>query len=70
MTTTIDFVPFADLLDRSRKHRAEHGCGGYPYDKGSLLRAVAAAVSPRRIVEVGTAVGYTAVCWPMPPLRR
>lgn len=53
--------PFPQLLDRSRRHRAEHGCGGYPYDKGSLLHVVAAALAPSRIVEVGTAIGYTSV---------
>ncbi|MGI9335850.1 MAG: O-methyltransferase [Gammaproteobacteria bacterium] len=54
--------PFADLLEMSHRHREEHGCSAYPYDKGSLLRVLAAGLAPARIVEVGTAIGYTSVC--------
>ena len=54
--------PFAELLAVSRRHRNAHGCGAYPYDKGSLLSVLAAGLAPTRIVEVGTAVGYTAIC--------
>ena len=53
--------PFADILTATNTHRANHGCGAYPYDKGTLLGALAAAVNARRIVEVGTALGYTAI---------
>ena len=62
MNTTTRSEPFADLLAVSSKHREDHGCGAYPYDKGSLLRVLAAGLAPHRIVEVGTAVGYTAIC--------
>ena len=62
VNTTSHSEPFADLLAASRKHREEHRCGAYPYDKASLLRVVAAGLAPHRIVEVGTAVGYTAIC--------
>ena len=55
-------IPFADLLAVSRKHRREHGCGAYPYENGSLLSVLVAGLAPGRIVEVGTAVGYTAIC--------
>lgn len=53
---------FADLLAVSHQHRADHQCGAYPYDKGSLLRVLAAGLALARIVEVGTALGYTAIC--------
>ena len=39
----------------------EHGCGTYPYDNGPLLGALAAAANARRILELGTALGYTAL---------
>jgi predicted O-methyltransferase YrrM len=42
-------------------HRAEHGCSAYPYDNGPLLAALAAAANARRILELGTALGYTAL---------
>src|ERR1700689_1363902 len=41
--------------------RARHGCGAYPYDNGPLLAALAAAANARRILELGTALGYTAL---------
>lgn len=53
--------PFAEILTTTDAHRAQHGCGAYPYDKGTLLGVLAAAVNARRIVEVGTALGYSAI---------
>ena len=53
--------PFATILTTTNTHRAQHGCGAYPYDKGSLLGTLAAAVNAQRIVEVGTALGYTSL---------
>jgi predicted O-methyltransferase YrrM len=53
--------PFAKIRSATNSHRARHGCGAYPYDNGPLLAAVAAAANARRIVELGTALGYTAL---------
>ena len=54
--------PFASVLDATHKHRATHaGCGAYPYANGPLLGALAAAVNARRILELGTALGYSAL---------
>lgn len=54
--------PFASVRDATNAHRAKHaGCGAYPYANGPLLGALAAAVSARRILELGTALGYTAL---------
>ena len=36
------------------QHRAQHGCGAYPYDNGPLLGALAAAAHAQRILELGT----------------
>src|SRR6266849_4425559 len=53
--------PFAALREATLKHRASHGCGAYPYDNGALLGALAASANARRVLELGTALGYTAL---------
>jgi predicted O-methyltransferase YrrM len=53
--------PFAKVRAATNAHRAEHGCGAHPYDNGPLLAALAAAANARRILELGTALGYTAL---------
>lgn len=53
--------PFAEVRKATDRHRAEHGCNAYPYDNGPLLSALAAAAHARRILELGTALGYTAL---------
>ncbi len=53
--------PFAKIRAATDAHRARHGCGAYPYDNGPLLAVIAAAASARRILELGAALGYTAL---------
>jgi len=53
--------PFAEIRKATDRHRARHGCGAYPYHNGPLLAALAGAVQARRILELGTALGYTAL---------
>ena len=53
--------PFAAVREATLAHRARHGCGAYPYDNGALLGALAAAANARRVLELGTALGYTAL---------
>jgi predicted O-methyltransferase YrrM len=53
--------PFAKVRTATNAHRAKHGCNAYPYDNGPLLAALAAAADARRILELGTALGYTAL---------
>ncbi len=53
--------PFAEIRKATDRHRGEHGCGAYPYDNGPLLSTLAAAANARRILELGTALGYTAL---------
>jgi predicted O-methyltransferase YrrM len=53
--------PFAQIRKATEQHRARHGCGAHPYDNGPLLSALAAAIQARRILELGTALGYTAL---------
>src|ERR1700728_5421895 len=59
MTAAAD--PFAKIRTATNTHRARHGCNAYPYDNGPLLAALAAAADARRILELGTALGYTAL---------
>jgi predicted O-methyltransferase YrrM len=46
--------PFAKVRAATLAHRAKHGCG-------ALLGALAAAADAKRILELGTALGYTAL---------
>jgi len=55
--------PFADVRKATDAHRARHHCHAYPYRRGSLLGTLAAAVQARCILELGTALGYTALCF-------
>ncbi len=52
---------FAALREATLAHRAKHGCGAYPYDNGALLGTLAAAAHARRVLKLGTALGYTAL---------
>ena len=53
--------PFADVRKATDQHRARHRCHAYPYRHGPLLGVLAGAVQARRILELGTALGYTAL---------
>jgi len=53
--------PFAKIRSATDAHRGRHACGAFPYDNGPFLAAVAAAANARRILELGTALGYTAL---------
>lgn len=53
--------PFARVREATLKHRAKHGCGAWPYDNGPLLGTIAAAAGAKRILELGCALGYTAL---------
>jgi predicted O-methyltransferase YrrM len=53
--------PFADVRDATRRHQSAHRCGAHVYRDGALLGVVGAIAAARRIVEVGTALGYSAL---------
>jgi predicted O-methyltransferase YrrM len=53
--------PFAKIRNATNSHRAKHGCSAYPYGNGPLLAALAGVANARRILELGTALGYTAL---------
>lgn len=54
--------PFADLQGATRLHRAEHGCEAYTFEDGPALTRLASEWLPMRILELGTALGYSACC--------
>src|SRR5262245_60362707 len=56
---TID--PFVKVREATLAHRAKHGCGTWPHSNGALLSALAATADAERILELGTALGYTAL---------
>lgn len=51
---------FADIKEATLNHLHDHGCSCYPYSDGSLLATLAAAVRASTVVELGTALGYSA----------
>ncbi len=57
-----DADPFGDVLAGTDQHRREHACGAYPFRDGPALGVLAGAMGAARILELGTALGYTA-CW-------
>jgi predicted O-methyltransferase YrrM len=54
--------PYAAIHAATLAHLRRHGCGCYPFFDGSLLGTLAGATRAQRIVELGTALGYSA-CW-------
>ena len=61
MTAKTTPDPFAELRAQTLRHRAQHGCGTYPSEHGALLGVIAAAVAPKRVLELGCALGYTSM---------
>ena len=53
--------PFGHVRESTLKHRSKHGCGAWPYGNGPLLSVIAGAANARRILELGCALGYTAL---------
>lgn len=53
--------PFESIQAATDRHRAAHGCWAYPHADGRVLGVLAAATRASRILELGTALGYTAL---------
>ena len=54
---------YGEVRTASERHRTEHGrgCTVYPTASGPLLGVLAAATRARRILELGTGLGYSAL---------
>ncbi len=55
-------TPFDFILKATRKHRLRHWCSAYAFKDGAGLIDIARQYSPARIIELGTALGFTACC--------
>src|SRR5262245_20361489 len=53
--------PYESIRTATLAHLRRHGCGCYPYFDGSLLSVIACTAQAKRIVELGTALGYTSI---------
>ena len=58
--TTTTAARFEHLHVETQRHRRSHGCDAYTFTDGQGLLKLATAELPARILELGTAVGYTA----------
>jgi predicted O-methyltransferase YrrM len=54
--------PFAHVQSATRQHLIEHGCGAYTFEDGLALIRLAQERQPKRVLELGTGLGYTACC--------
>lgn len=53
--------PFHDVFEATERHRAEHACGAYASGDAPLLGVIAAAIGARKVLEIGCALGYSAL---------
>jgi predicted O-methyltransferase YrrM len=54
--------PFADVQAVTRRHQNQHGCGAYTFEDDQALIGLSNQHRPKRVLELGTALGYTACC--------
>ena len=62
MDKSRDPDPFADVQQATRRHLRQHGCGAYAFEDGQALTMLSGWKRPQRVLELGTALGYTACC--------
>jgi len=55
--------PFDAIYQQTLSHLRQHDCGTYPFGDGENLIARVAELRPKRVLELGTALGYTACCF-------
>ena len=53
--------PWQHVRRETDQHRSAHGCWAYPHADGRLIGVLAAATDAKRILELGTALGYSAL---------
>jgi len=53
--------PFAEIFAATNSHRSIHRCKAHPFQDGALLAVMARITNAKRILEVGTALGYSAL---------
>jgi predicted O-methyltransferase YrrM len=55
-------TPFDFILKATRRHRLRHWCSAYAFKDGAGLIDTATRYAPARVIELGTALGFTACC--------
>jgi len=55
-------TPFDFIQKATRRHRLRHWCSAYAFKDGAGLIDIARQYSPARVIELGTALGFTACC--------
>jgi predicted O-methyltransferase YrrM len=55
-------TPFDFMRKATRNHRLRHWCSTYAFKDGAGLIDIARRYSPVRVIELGTALGFTACC--------
>ena len=53
---------FRFIQTMTQEHRLRHRCNAFTYSDGQALLDLAKTFKPERILELGTALGYTACC--------
>jgi len=54
--------PYAAQREGTERHRKAHGCGAFPFGSGPLLTELVTETGATKLLELGTAIGYTACC--------
>lgn len=62
MSSTPDADVYSDIQHATRVHRQQHQCGAYTFEDGPGLLQLSAKLRATRVLELGTALGYTACC--------
>ena len=58
----MDESQFRFIHDMTYEHRLRHRCNAYSYSTGQGLLDTAKTFNPGRVLELGTALGYSACC--------
>ena len=53
---------FRFIHDMTNEHRRKHYCHAHPFSEGQNLIKTVSQLNPKKILELGTALGYTACC--------
>ncbi|TXH70460.1 MAG: hypothetical protein E6Q83_06200 [Thiothrix sp.] len=60
---TLSSAQLQRLQQATRTHLRQHGCGAYTFEDGAGLIQLAQTLRPQRVLELGTALGFSACCF-------
>lgn len=58
-------IETSQYYEMSISHRNRHKCGGYPFENGKFLTSITRETQANRVLEIGTAIGFSAYCFAM-----